>query len=233
MDVAPGVLGVEQGQRLGGRDPAAAGRVVLQDEVDERLADDHTDLRRLAGILHPGPARALVDGHLRRAVEHNIPRGGVGDDLLQGLQGNGLLDADQRLGGLHRHHLAVIDRGPQRVLRPGVPHAGEEPAPRPGDVLRRPAHVGVAFPEAAAEDPPPAAQRLQVGPRGGAQQAAALPEQPQRGQPGQDERQRAARQSEHDSPSLPVSRKRWAVLYRWPAPARLAVREEREHGFCG
>ena len=62
---------------------AAALGVMLQQEIHERLADDHAHLSGLAVIRIGVTASALINSHIRRPFEHQIPSHGVRDDLLQ------------------------------------------------------------------------------------------------------------------------------------------------------
>ncbi len=143
-------------------------------------AHQHTDLRRAAGRLAGEPAGTLQQGDVRRTVEHDVPRHGIRDDLIQVGSGNVVIEGDDRAGEVRGQHFPVVMVRPPAPRLLG-PEAREHPANRVLDVLVRPAAIHI--PVKTVQDSGPTALRTGLplrndGARGGEQQMAALAHEP-------------------------------------------------------
>jgi hypothetical protein len=95
-------------QGFGLRETATAVRVVLQDEVHERLSRDQTHLGRMTRTRSSVPAAALVGCEFGGSFKHQLPRHRVGDDLLEVSSGYIFFDLYDSGGLLMRQNLAMV-----------------------------------------------------------------------------------------------------------------------------
>jgi hypothetical protein len=72
--MSPLVFGSQQVDGLSLCQPAARFGMMFQDEIDERLADDHAHLGRLARMGAAVAATTLVNRDFRQRLQHQIPR---------------------------------------------------------------------------------------------------------------------------------------------------------------
>ena len=142
MHVAAPVLGFEQLNRFCSGQPAAVCRVMLQDEIDERLTDDHAHLGRLTRIGACTAAGAVQGDNLRQALQHQIARYRIRQNVLHILQRDRDLHADQPFGDCGRHDLAMVGIGCALLLVRR--HARYAVPERSADILARPARIDVA-----------------------------------------------------------------------------------------
>jgi hypothetical protein len=77
---------------------ATALGVVFQDEINKRLANDHTHLNRLAGLFPDLTATTLENSHIRGALKNQITNHGIRDDLFQVSERDVMVRRDYRLG---------------------------------------------------------------------------------------------------------------------------------------
>lgn len=102
------VLGAQKVQSLSLGQASAAARIVFQDEVHAGLAHHHAHLGGMAGRGAGVPAGALVGRDVRRPLEHQVARRGVGDDLFEVAQRDVLRVGDDGFCLVVRQDLAVI-----------------------------------------------------------------------------------------------------------------------------
>jgi len=105
------VLSLKEFKGLCLSEAAAAMGMVLNDKIHKRLTNGHTHLNGLAGIFPSLTATALENGHFRWPFHYQIPSEWIGDNLLQFLERNVVVQGDYRPGKLGGKDFAVIMTG--------------------------------------------------------------------------------------------------------------------------
>jgi len=87
---------------------AAALGMVFNDEVDKRLANDHTYLNGFTWLLSYLTTTALEDGNIRWPLEHQIPGEWIRDYLFNVLERDVVAMGDNCLGKFRCEYFAMI-----------------------------------------------------------------------------------------------------------------------------
>lgn len=83
-------------------------RLVVQKKIRERFADHHADLSRRTVVRFGISAATLVRHNVGRTVQHEIARGGIGNNLFEVLQGDSPVHGNHRARPIVGHDFTVI-----------------------------------------------------------------------------------------------------------------------------
>ena len=137
------VLSLEELKSLRLSKASAAIRVVVNDEIHKRLANNHTHLNGLAGVFPNLTATALENGHFGWPFQHQVPGEWIRDNLFYVLERNIVVMGDYRLGKFRCEYFAVIMTG--QPLSSSGPQTRNNMVDEYIDVLLDPAAIDISM----------------------------------------------------------------------------------------
>ena len=158
------VLSLKELESLRLGEAAAAIGMVFNDKIHKRLANNHTHLNGLAGILPNLTATALENGHFGWPFQHQVPGEWIRDNLFYVLERNIVVMGDYRLGKFWCEHFGVIVTS-QPLLSSG-PQTRNNMVDEYIDVFLDPTAIDISMQTAEIEESPQARLSHKLGGRG-------------------------------------------------------------------